>query len=184
MVQEVLRATATELARAGYAALRVEDVAAQAGVNKTTVYRRWPTKAELVAAALRSKRPLHAEAPDTGSVQGDLMRLLREFVAQWSTPEGRGIARMIMAELDHPEVDALARSLNEEFRAPWYAVLKRAVERGELPAGTDARLVTEMLLSTVRSRLLRLNAQADEEFLTAVVELVLVGAKGRGTIRR
>ena len=50
VVQEVLTATAEELGRSGYAALRIEDVAERAGVNKTTIYRRWPTKAALVKA--------------------------------------------------------------------------------------------------------------------------------------
>lgn len=48
----MVSATADELRRAGYTALRVEDVAAPSGVHKTTIYRRWPTKAELLAATI------------------------------------------------------------------------------------------------------------------------------------
>ena len=54
VVSDVLIATAEELTRVGYAAFRVEDVAARSGVNKTTIYRRWPTKPELVTAAVRT----------------------------------------------------------------------------------------------------------------------------------
>lgn len=52
VVHRVVSATADELSRVGYAALRVEDVAARSGVHKTTIYRRWPTKTELVAATI------------------------------------------------------------------------------------------------------------------------------------
>ena len=73
VVRDVLRATIDELARSGYAALRVDDVAARAGVNKTTVYRRWPTKTDLVAAAIRASAGQHEPVPDTGSARRDLV---------------------------------------------------------------------------------------------------------------
>src|SRR5271154_2611054 len=88
VVRDVTRATAAELARVGYEALRVEDVAAQAGVNKTTVYRRWPNKADLVAAVLRNAKGEPDELPDLGSVSADLLALLRGSVARASTSEG------------------------------------------------------------------------------------------------
>src|SRR6266487_2194893 len=72
VVDEILRATAEELSTSGYAGLRIEDVAARSGVNKTTIYRRWPRKSDLVSAAL-----LHLWAdeapPDTGSLREDLL---------------------------------------------------------------------------------------------------------------
>src|SRR5688572_4371387 len=77
VVERVLTATGEELSRAGYAALRVEDVAARSGVNKTTIYRRWPNKAELVAAALREMTTQPA-AIDTGSLRDDLRASLLE----------------------------------------------------------------------------------------------------------
>src|SRR5262249_40598485 len=71
VVRAVLAATTAELGRVGYAALRMEDVATTAGVNKTTVYRRWPTKADLVGAAMRGLGAPAQPAPDTGSLRGD-----------------------------------------------------------------------------------------------------------------
>src|SRR5580658_6994043 len=72
IVADVLRATAEELARVGYTALRMEDVARAAGVNKTTVYRRWPTKVQLVTETMRREHEQRVVAPDTGSVREDL----------------------------------------------------------------------------------------------------------------
>ena len=67
--------------------------------------------------------------------------------------------------------------------APWMAVFARAAERGELPAKSDARLMYEMILGPVFSKL-RLREPVTDEFLAAVVNMVVVGAKGGGAIRR
>jgi AcrR family transcriptional regulator len=183
VVREVLRATAAELARVGYAALRIEDVAARAGVNKTTVYRRWPAKADLVGAALRSMHEVARELPDTGSVRSDLLHMLKERVAHVSTPERQSLARVIMAEMDQPELVAIARALRKEYQAPWRELITRAVARGELPEGSDAGLMVEVIMSTVFTRLLRLREPIDDAFMSAVVDLVVLGAKSGGAKR-
>src|SRR6185295_12523600 len=154
----------------------VEDVAARAGVNKTTVYRRWPTKADLVGAVMRSIGEPGGPPPDTGSVRDDMLQLLEDFVARVSLPEGRTLMRVFATELDHPEVEALARSLRDEMRAPWLEAIARAIGRGELPAGSDAGLVVEMILGTTSNRLKR-REPVDEVFLGAVG-----GAKAGGAI--
>lgn len=184
VVRAVMHAAAAEIARVGYAALRVEDVAARAGVNKTTVYRRWPTKAELVRATLRSVAEDRDPPPDTGSVRRDLLELVRRFIAVASTPEGHGLYRMVQAELHVPEVDALVRTLRDERLVPWREVLARGVARGELPPGTDLDLLGEMIRAPVTNRLFRLRAPVDDGFLEAIVDVVVLGAKGGGALRR
>jgi AcrR family transcriptional regulator len=182
VVRDVLHATTTELSRVGYAALRVDDVAAAAGVNKTTVYRRWPTKAELVSSALRCRTMQADELPDTGAVRTDLLELLRHQVKIVSTPEGQAIMRMMLAEMDQPEVAALSAALREEKLALWTVVIQRAMTRGEIPAGSDVQLLVEMLGGAVFSRL-RLRELVDEAYLGAVVNLVVLGAQQGGAIR-
>src|SRR5688500_15054981 len=78
VVDRVVKATAEELSRVGYAAMRVEDVAARSGVHKTTIYRRWPTKEDLVAATITTmiRRSDRRAAIDTGTVRGDLRQSL------------------------------------------------------------------------------------------------------------
>src|SRR6185369_2792274 len=98
VVRDVLAATLAELAGAGYAGLRVEDVAARAKVNKTTVYRRWPTKEDLVRAALLSMTAEVSEAPNTGSLRGDLLAIARVMVELTASAEMQGIARIMFAE--------------------------------------------------------------------------------------
>ncbi len=176
VVRDVTRATAAELARVGYEALRVDDVATQAGVNKTTIYRRWPNKADLVAAALRAIKGETDELPDQGSVRADLLDLLRSSVARASTCEGQSIQRMITLEMDHPEVASIARTLRDEYTAPWFAVIERAITRGELPEGSSPALLVDMIMGTVFNKLLRKREPVTDEFLAAVVNMVVLGA--------
>jgi AcrR family transcriptional regulator len=182
VVRDVTRATAAELARVGYAELRVEDVAAQAGVNKTTIYRRWPSKADLVSATLRAINEPSGELPDEGSVRLDLLQLLRESVARASTCEGKTIHRVIALEIDHPEVASIARSLRVEYKAPWVAVIERAIDRGELPGGSDPQLMVEVIMGSVFHKLLRKLEPVDDDFLVAVVNMVVLGATCGGAI--
>jgi AcrR family transcriptional regulator len=168
VVREVLHATSEELSRVGYARLRVEDVAAAAGVNKTTIYRRWPTKADLVGAMLRTLKGPLQDAPDLGSVRLDLMALAHESVERASTCEGRTLHRMITLEIDHPEVAALARALRTDYLAPWVFVVERAMTRGELPIESDGQLIVEMVMGPVFGKL-RFREEVDDAFLEAVV---------------
>ncbi len=172
VVSEVLRATAEELGRVGYLALRVEDVAQHAGVNKTTIYRRWPTKADLVTAALRELDVTFQEVPDTGSIREDLLTMLRRVTDIERTP----IVRVIMAELSHPEVQAIAHGLKHKFEADWVKAIARAMARGELPSHTSPLLIIEVIMSSAMGRVCRGEEPPDEPFLEAVVDLVLAGA--------
>jgi AcrR family transcriptional regulator len=193
VVRDILAATAAELARSGYGKLGMDEIAAKAGVAKTTIYRRWPTKAELVTAAVRALHGLPppegagadetapAVAIDTGAVRSDLLALLRAQVAYTATPVGMGIVRVIGAELSDPEVEAIARDLRAERRAPMIAAVERGVARGELEATTDSALVVEVLAGTVFARLCRLREPIDDAFLEAIVDLVLNGvSRGAG----
>jgi AcrR family transcriptional regulator len=177
VVRDVLQAAAAELGKVGYAALRVENVAAAAGVNKTTVYRRWPAKADLVAAAIREMRGPAQAPPDTGSLRGDLLHLIREYAARAASPEKKILARMLTVEQDHPEVKQLVRALREEHQAPWLAVIRRAAARGELRPGSDPRLIQEAITAPVFSRLFRHDEPVDDAYLGALVDLVARGAE-------
>jgi len=156
----------------GYVALRVEDVAQNAGVNKTTIYRRWPTKADLVSATLRREGEACEGAPDTGSVREDLLIMLRRLVDHGRSP----MVRVMMPEMTHPEVRAIANGLKHNFESEWVSVVARGVGRGELPAGTSPLLVTEIVTSAVIRRLIRGEEMPDEAFCESVVDLVLAGS--------
>jgi AcrR family transcriptional regulator len=160
----------------------MDEIAAKAGVAKTTIYRRWPTKASLVTAALRAihigdDAQAYGAAVDTGSVRSDLLAHLRLQLEMTATPVGMSLVRMITAELDNPEVEAIARELRAEKRAPMIAAVERGVARGELAPGVDAALVVEVLAGAVFARICRLREPCDEPFLQGIVDLVLDGAR-------
>lgn len=183
-MRAVLQAAALELARSGYVAFRIEDVATRARVNRTTIYRRWPTKADLVSAILRSfggPRPQSLPGPlreqsGPGGLREQLLQLADDFVERARSAEGKGVARIAESELDHPEVAALAREVRAQFRAPWMAVVQRAIECGELKASLDVALVVDTMLATIRMRVFRPREKVDRHFLGALIDLVLEGA--------
>jgi AcrR family transcriptional regulator len=175
VVADVLKATLVELGRVGYARLRVEEVAERAGVNKTTIYRRWATKAELVEAAIRSARG-ETVAPDTGTVAGDLIALAAAAAERARSPEKRSLSRVIHSELDHPEVAAIARALRGEARVAWVDAVERGIARFELPPETDAELVVDLLWGAIMTRL-RVDERVDREWIQAAVGIVIRGSR-------
>jgi AcrR family transcriptional regulator len=180
VVRQVIRATVTELGRVGYGALRVDDVASKAGVNKTTVYRRWPTKAELVAAAIRAVSGIEEPLPDTGHLRGDLVELVSRVLAFIKTPEGRAITRLVTVEAGDPEVDRLSRSFRDEALSRRSRVIERAKARGELPQEVEPRLLLDAIFAPLTTRVLRFREQVDPATVTRLVDLVLTGAEHGG----
>jgi len=177
VVQAVLRATAEELSRVGYAALRVEDVAERSGVNKTTIYRRWPGKAELVSATLSAIKS--AADVDTGNVREDLLAMIREVVAFAVSPLGRGLLRILQTERADPEVEKIARALRVSRRAARAQLIERAMARGELPAVVPASIVAELVFSAVHTRILSFGDRVDDAFASEIVDTVLAGVRAR-----
>jgi AcrR family transcriptional regulator len=176
VVDDVLAATWIELSRKGYGALRVEDVAERSGVNKTTIYRRWPSKPELVAAAIATLGP-SAQQPDTGDVREDLLLSLRELIAFAASTRGRAMLRLIQTEGTDPEVEKIARKLRAEQRSERVKIIRRAIDRGELPASTQADLVSELVFSPVVSRMLGYREPMDDAIARAIVDIVLAGVR-------
>jgi AcrR family transcriptional regulator len=182
VVDSVLRATAETLARSGYAGLRIEDVAAVAGVNKTTIYRRWPTKPALVAAAVDAFR-LRKEPRDTGRLRDDLIAAMQTYVRYVQTPIGRGIVRMMQAERSDPEVDEIAREQKVRQRAALVPLIERAIERHELPPKANAEFVNELVFGPLFARLITWGDRPDTAFIVDVVETVLAGVCARASGR-
>ena len=90
----MLEATLQELAIVGYRALSIEVVADRASVNKTSIYRRWPAKAELVTAAFRLVVDELLYIPDEGSLRVDLAKFVRRFRDFAQSARGRGLFRV------------------------------------------------------------------------------------------
>jgi AcrR family transcriptional regulator len=179
VVDRVVVATFDELSRVGYAAMRVEDIAARSGVNKTTIYRRWPTKAELLTSAVieSTKR---APCIDTGNLRGDLHASL--FAAFNLRPYEQGVLRVIQMERSVEAVDALARRMSEELRDARIAMVRRGIARGELPRGVDVPLIVDLVSAPVQRALL-FNERMEGASIDRVLDIVLAGAAADAAAR-
>jgi AcrR family transcriptional regulator len=177
VVREILVATLAEVARAGYHGLRIEDVATRAGVNKTTVYRRWPSKQELVRDALLSITlgSDHA-APNTGSLRTDLLAIARRHVEVTAKPGVQALFRIFVAEGGDPELASIVRSLREAFAGVPREVIAAAVARGELAPDVNPSLVFEILGAAQHWWLLFERMPFDESLVEQVIDLLLHGA--------
>jgi AcrR family transcriptional regulator len=176
VVRRVLDATVAELGRVGYASLRIEAIAASAGVHKTSVYRRWPTREALVAAALERE---NAEAPvhDTGDLRSDLLASLRDLRALKTSPRAAGILRMVQLERGNTEVDRIIRGLRTVNQQRRRAPIERAIQRGELPAGTDAGIVSDLVHMPLVLRIVSMGESVSDEYLEQLVDVALAGAR-------
>ena len=180
VVASVLDATLQELARLGYQALRVEDVATRAAVNKTTIYRRWPTKGDLVIAALREGSRALDFMPDTGTVRGDMLSMLERDAVTKDTTAFRAFISLALSELVAPEIARMVRVLRLEYRERWISIVRRGIDRGELPSTTSAHLLAEVVGSVPTVRKLRNDEPLDRATREAIVDLLLAGARNTG----
>ncbi|MBS2017692.1 MAG: TetR/AcrR family transcriptional regulator [Deltaproteobacteria bacterium] len=182
VVQDVLDATMAELAEVGYRALRIDDVAARAGVHKTTVYRRWPEKSDLVREAL-ARSLGETPAPDTGSFRDDLLALARHVVDVCSSTFGASTVRMVMAEHNEKDVRKLVDTLRRTKEEPFLHVLRRARARGELRADADDELILAMLVGTLQHVMFAMGERATEALVERLVDTIVEGV-GRRPKRR
>jgi AcrR family transcriptional regulator len=180
----VLVATVTELAESGYRAFRMDEVSAAAAVNKTTIYRRWPSKASLVAAAVEwMRRFVHdVPLPDTGLLERDLTEAFRRKVSFKDGVEGQAWARLL-AEKHDPEVSTVIGNAVKERSDAWYTMVTRAIARGELPDGTDPRLLLGMLGAVVDAWNASSSGRLEAELLEAAVRTVVAGARSGSLVR-
>jgi len=184
VVRQVLVATIAELAKSGYRAFRMEVVSEAAGVNKTTIYRRWPDKQQLVAAAVEwMRRFVHdVPLPDTGTLERDLTQAFRRKLSFKDRVEGQAWARLL-AEKHDSEVDAVIGDAVKERSGAWYAMVTRAIARGELPDGTDPRLLLGMLGAIVDAWNASSAGRLKAERLETAVRTIVAGARA-GTLVR
>jgi AcrR family transcriptional regulator len=176
----VFEATLALVAERGYGALAVEAVAVAAGVNKTTVYRNWPTKAALVLAALSDRSESMIRTETTGDPERDLVSFLASVAASISSPLGQALVIATLNEAHDPE---LRRTRDEFWRHRFDAareLVGAAIAAGLLPEGTDADAVIERLIGPVFLRVFITGAAVDEAFIHATVGAA-IRREGRGS---
>ena len=173
--QNVLAAALEELAANGFDGATVAGVAKRSGVHETTVYRRWVTRENLLVAALLARSADAIPAPDTGSTREDLLAMVRGVIAYAGSAEGTAVLRAALLPVD----DAYAGA-REAFWArrldALSPVVMRGIERGDVRADIDARLLLEMLVAPIHGRLLLTGEPVDDDFAQQLVDQALSGA--------
>jgi AcrR family transcriptional regulator len=174
----ILAAAAELLLARGLSAVSMDAVAERAGVSKATIYRWWPTKETLALDALYTEWATVQPYPrDTGSLRGDLLALLRPWAR---LVRSRPYARIITALLTEVHTDpAFAAEYHKRVVEPRRdqarTILRRAIERGELPAGTNVEVAVDLIYGPLWHRLLHGHAPLTDRFVQDVVTAALNG---------
>jgi len=180
IVDAVILSAIDELTRYGFDGMSVERIAANANVNKTSVYRRWPTREKLASAALeRILVDVSAAVPDTGSLRGDLLGLLAPVARLLKTSLGITVVRFAMAQATASGARELVARQLQQTSKPLLAVVARAQERGEWRDDADPGQLVFMLVGAVLHRALLEHGPITPRWLSRLVDLAVEGVRPR-----
>jgi AcrR family transcriptional regulator len=176
----VLQATAELLFAEGIGNTRMTDIAARAAVHETSIYRRWGTRANLIAEALSSQMDADLPLPDTGSTREDLIAFFTALAQFLASPLGRSILGLALAASEEEAVFEPARDQFWTIRLNRASMLvRRGIDRHELRPDIDPELVLEALGGPLNLHVLLRNQPADHEYVSRLVDLTLQGARPR-----
>ena len=167
----ILTAAFELIGEVGYAGLTIEGIAARSGAGKQTVYRWWPTKADVLLDALATKADLHVPVPDEGSYAADLRVFL---TASFVLGRKRQVVDSLRALMAHAQIDA---EFGERFRASFLqrrrdalrTILDRARARGDLPPGLSPGTLTDIIFGVIWYRLLATGQPLDDRLVDELV---------------
>lgn len=171
IVARILDAAITELAEVGYHAFSYERVAERAGVARTTVYRRYPTKADLIIAAIEALPGSKPGLLRGDSLRADVIRSARMAADFALTPYGMSVFRLFVERLD----DDLEQVLGH-IRTSWdrmnHSIFERAAERGEISRTNNVSFVAELIPAAVLHRVVVLRQPATKRWLSQLADTV------------
>lgn len=170
----ILAATLDLLVEVGFSALTVEGVASRAGVAKATIYRRWPSKLPLVVEAFGQLPGF--EAVDTGSLAGDLKKMLRAYLRGWNDSVLGTVLPSLAGERTHnPELEHLFQPVSRERSRPLVECFERAVERGEVSPELDIACAADLVVGPIAVALFFRGGKLDPRMVGPMVDLALGG---------
>jgi AcrR family transcriptional regulator len=174
--EAILNAALELLMEVGYDRFSMDALAERARAGKATIYRHWSGKAQVVAAAVRRMKGDNEPVPvDTGTLRGDMVGQLRQLCVSMDLKDAAVIAGVMSAMRTDPELDQLIRTqILDSKRGKFDTTIERAVRRGELPEGSTADLVEEVVPAMVLNRLVIQGQPLTDEFATHVVDDVVL----------
>lgn len=170
-----MEATIALIREVGYDALAMDAVASRAGVARTTLYRRWRTKADLAAAAIEGIMRQTVAIPDSGDAEADLLALMVGATRMYQDPATTQLLSGFVSAMARS--DRIAAAVRDGFVATWRqavrALLEREVVRGALALDVDVELAIDLLASPPFFRAMITGAPVDEALARDVVRVVL-----------
>ena len=176
--EAVLKATLHAVAEHGADAVSISEIARQAEVHETSIYRRWPTKEHLVLDALLDYSEAKLPIPNTGTLRDDLVAFATAVTAYLDSPLGRTLARSMAVAGDD---DTLAAGRAQFWRSRLdlaSAMIARAKDRGEVPTDLDTATALELLIAPLHFRVLLTRQPIDEHDIAQLVDALLTGLVG------
>lgn len=176
---DVLAATADLLVEQGFERLTMDEVVRRCGASKTTIYRRWPSKAALAVAAAEALL-IAPVVPDTADLREDLLECARAYVLQGGRTAQVLVAVMTAARRDPSLRETSYARLGDPWSGLFKQVLERAVARGQVPADVDIDVLAEVFPAIAYQRTAARGLLVTDDDATRVVDAVLLPALGRG----
>ena len=171
----IFEATLEELTAVGYAELKMEHVANRARASKGSLYRRWSSRAELVADAVHHTIPGCGEAPDTGSVREDMLGGLRGFAKLLNGPSGEAVRGLMAETIRNPDLMEIIRI---RFVEPginvFLDVLRRGAVRGEVRPGALTHRIASVAPELLRQHFLAHRSPIPDQVLIEIVDEVIM----------
>ena len=159
------------LAEQGYAGLTMDAVALVAGVSKATIYRRWPTKADLLVSVIDADSDDSLAIPDTGSLRDDLVALLTSLTRVLQGPGGKANRALLGAINNEPALSAAYHGgPHERWAEAFRQVFAQAVARGDVEAAAGTSLAAEAGPAILVMRWMISGRDIDDALAAAVVD--------------
>ena len=174
--EQILDATVRLVAEHGIAGLRYDEVAELAGVNKTSVYRNWPDRENLVSEAIIRLSQDTLPLADTGDLRRDLVDFQVRLAAVMTTPTGRAFMTVVQTARENAEVQRTVNLVLEQRVAVIQRRVDRSVERGELPS-VDGFFFGEMLTAPVHLFIIRGLRPFTRDDAERITDVVLAGVR-------
>jgi AcrR family transcriptional regulator len=179
---DILDAALDVLAEEGFDGMTIDMVAARAKAGKATVYRRWPSKTELVidaVACMKNSDIDFTTLPDTGTLRGDLVGMIKPHAMRDGEKKLKVMAGLISLIARNPELAEAARAAVIAPRAEINRMfLQRAIDRGEISADIDIKTIAQISPSMVTYRTMMLGMHVERDFLIHIIDTVILPAVG------
>jgi AcrR family transcriptional regulator len=179
--EAILEAAYAELSEVGYSAFTVEGVAARARTGKASIYRRWPTRSDLLLDAICSQLPTPADCGLTPAIPenkttADALRDVARMIAKVTSSAAGDVIRAIKCEaVTDPE---LARAIDERFQGPrreyMTRLFQRGIERGEVRPDADIKAIAEVLPAILTYKIVLQREPMSAAAITAIMEQVMI----------